>query len=81
MGKINKRYLRISDIDFERLLMKLEEIKATIEVFDETLKEYKAVLEALIKLMRKTDGNAPKTPPKGLYKLEYQPSHREHTNR
>ena len=56
---MSKRYLRISDIDFERLLMKLEEMRVTLEVFDETLKEYKTTLEALIKLMRKLDGNTP----------------------
>jgi hypothetical protein len=44
---VSKRPLRIQSIEFERLLMKLEEIKATIEVFEEMLREHKEVLERL----------------------------------
>jgi hypothetical protein len=48
---MSKRPLRIQSTEFEMLITKLEEIKVVIETFEEFLREYKELLERLLKVL------------------------------
>jgi len=48
---MSKRPLRIRSTEFEMLITKLEEIKVAIETFEEFLREYKELLERLLKVL------------------------------
>jgi len=49
--EMSKRPLRIQSTEFEMLITKLEEIKVAIETFEEFLREYKELLERLLKVL------------------------------
>jgi hypothetical protein len=49
---MNKRPLRIKDIDTERLYTVLETMNAEIEVFTEELRRFRRVLKALLKAIK-----------------------------
>jgi len=49
--EMSKRPLRIQSTEFEMLITKLEEIKVVIETFEEFLREYKELLERLLKVL------------------------------